>query len=536
MMQDFTSSPGGNKTAKTGGLIGWFLSWRTPGRILVILAALATLLRLFYAEENWRGKRDWETYKHQMEAKGVELDWDKFIPPPVPDDQNFAMTPFLAPIFDFNPRPLAPGQSPWRNEEGLAQVTNFASAFSSTDEAWRGGVWQQTFRMTDLEDCLLLLARQTNSDATKPSFTTRTEAATAVLGALEQFKPVLDELRAASRRPYSRFNISYHDEDPAAILVPHLAPLRRLSRVLQVRASAELALGKTEAAFADAGFMLFVAESIHNEPLLISHALRLNILRAAQQIIWEGLADHRWSDAQLREFQARLQKISLLKDLYRPMMGERAAFGIRFFEYVRNHPNGFRDVLSQTDADRMASALLIAPAGWLYQEEISCQRLYGESVFSGFDPQSTQIHPRIIDDNRNRLEKGRATAFSAVIHHTVFAQWLVPNLYQIVQNTAVAQTSVDQTFLACALERYWTVNGKFPETLDSLVPQFIDKVPADICGGQPLKYRLADNHRFTLYSVGWNEKDDGGAVVMDKWGRSIDRAQGDWVWPEYPGK
>jgi hypothetical protein len=47
-----------------------------------------------------------------------------------------------------------------------------------------------------------------------------------------------------------------------------------------------------------------------------------------------------------------------------------------------------------------------------------------------------------------------------------------------------------------------------------------------------LKYRLTDNGRFILYSVGWNEKDDGGVVATNKEKRQ-DILQGDWVW-QYP--
>ena len=63
--------------------------WRIPRRILICLAILATLIAIFYAEEDWRGKRAWENCKRELEAKGVVLDWEKLIPPPVPDDQNF---------------------------------------------------------------------------------------------------------------------------------------------------------------------------------------------------------------------------------------------------------------------------------------------------------------------------------------------------------------------------------------------------------------------------------------------------------------
>ncbi|HSY09851.1 MAG TPA: hypothetical protein VK840_02945, partial [Candidatus Dormibacteraeota bacterium] len=69
--------------------------WRIVRRIFIILAILATLVAIFYTEENWRGKRAWENYKHEWEAKGEKFDWQAFVPPSVPDDQNF----FTAPIF-----------------------------------------------------------------------------------------------------------------------------------------------------------------------------------------------------------------------------------------------------------------------------------------------------------------------------------------------------------------------------------------------------------------------------------------------------
>ena len=69
--------------------------WRILRRILIGLAVLATLIAAFYTEEDWRGKRAWENYKHEWEAKGEKFDWQAFVPPSVPDDQNF----FTAPIF-----------------------------------------------------------------------------------------------------------------------------------------------------------------------------------------------------------------------------------------------------------------------------------------------------------------------------------------------------------------------------------------------------------------------------------------------------
>jgi hypothetical protein len=59
-------------------------------------------------------------------------------------------------------------------------------------------------------------------------------------------------------------------------------------------------------------------------------------------------------------------------------------------------------------------------------------------------------------------------------------------------------------------------------------------MPHDIINGQPLHYRRTDDGGYVLYSVGWNESDDGGAVVLTKDGR-IDAKKGDWVW-QLPAK
>jgi hypothetical protein len=68
-------------------------------RIILVVAGLAVLIALFYAEENWRGKRAWENCKREFEAKGEALDWNDYIPPIVPDDQNFFKAPKMTEWF-----------------------------------------------------------------------------------------------------------------------------------------------------------------------------------------------------------------------------------------------------------------------------------------------------------------------------------------------------------------------------------------------------------------------------------------------------
>jgi hypothetical protein len=63
---------------------------------------------------------------------------------------------------------------------------------------------------------------------------------------------------------------------------------------------------------------------------------------------------------------------------------------------------------------------------------------------------------------------------------------------------------------AIALERYHDRHGAYPNALDELAPEFLKSSPVDFMDGQPLRYRLAGDGHFVLYSVGFDGVDHGG--------------------------
>jgi len=71
-------------------LPAFVLAWIPPVRRLLarvlrrrflVLGCLVTLVALFYAVEDWRGRRAWLTYKHAEEAKGERFDWASLVRP-----------------------------------------------------------------------------------------------------------------------------------------------------------------------------------------------------------------------------------------------------------------------------------------------------------------------------------------------------------------------------------------------------------------------------------------------------------------------
>jgi hypothetical protein len=69
-----------------------------------------------------------------------------------------------------------------------------------------------------------------------------------------------------------------------------------------------------------------------------------------------------------------------------------------------------------------------------------------------------------------------------------------------------------RTGLACRL--YKSRTGRYPDNLGALVPGILKEVPIDPFTGKTLVYRR-EGEGFIVYSLGTNEKDDGGRSTFN---------------------
>lgn len=527
-----------NETSNQPSRLQRIFSLRTLGRLLIAAVVLVTFGALFFAEEGWRGKRAWEKYRRDAEARGVVMDMAKFIPPPVPDDQNFAMTPFLAPIYDMNPEPLKPGQSRWRDTNAYARIDDFAKDFFKAADS--DGVSTNG----KLKDLKMLLDHWKNPGektlAKYPaSAALRKEAALALLEKMEPYQPVMQELREAAKRPYSRFGIKYDTEDPAAILLPYLAKIKRLCRYAAFQGEVELAADKNEEAFQDLQLEFKLCDSMIDEPIIISELVRIAALTiTVNDFIIEGIATHKWTDSQLEKIQEHFEGLNMIKEGDHCLQGERVGFGVEFYNYLRKNRSVLKDNglwnFDGTSTGSPYAAYAYFPSGWLYMEQVNHHRWF-DHFATGVEPDFSRLHPKILDEPAEWETNKSSILTHMLIKHDVFEMLLTPALNKYISKCARGQTMVDELVVACAIERNRLAGNPLPEKLESLVPQYLKKVPLDVIGGEPLKYRRVDEKHFLLYGVGWNETDDGG-IAARKSGKDAgpDYTKGDWVWPAYP--
>jgi len=450
------------------------MSWVLP-RWLFSLVALVTLIALFYAEENWRGQRALDRAKQEIIARGAELDWDKFIPPPVPDDQN---------VFK------APNIQQWfvgRGSSGLhfPGQTNFPT-------------W-----------------------GTSRKIETETEAR-AYLAWSDQFQPLFTQIHEALQRPYSRMEGNY--ANLLTLPIPNYVAIRELARIQAQRTHCYLLVNEPDKAVAELAFMHDLRHFTDSQPTgkpmtLVAGMINVAVVGLYADVIGEGLRTHSWQERQLVALQKQLSEVHSMIPVADAFKTEPAA-STRAIETVP-----IQEILN---AFQHQSLFRIAPRGWVLQN-IANEIPFFYAPAEAFDVEHERISPAILKTSRARLEQ-------FVSHPTpfrVFAATVVPNVEKAAQTTARNQTAADQALVACALERYRMANGSYPDSLDALAPKFVEKVPHDIINGDPMKYRREGNG-FILYSIGWDEKDDGGVTAPTTNTGKPDPQEGDWVWQFSP--
>jgi hypothetical protein len=510
--------------------------WRGRGmlHLLITLAWTVTLIVLCYGFANWRGRRVWNQYRNAAEARGESLEFATYVPKPVPDDQNFATTPFLKSFFLHRNDPILTNDLYTRAGDHVPEIENALN--KSPRHFLDLAAWQMA--STALQNGPLKpeqkFATQSNGLAA------RAAAAPAILERMKSDQEAFAEIRAASTREFSRYPVNYDLENPWGILLPHLAKIKQLCQRLNLQTCAELALGQSAPALDDVKLSLALTDSMKSEPFLISILVRGACLQIALQSVWEGLAEHRWTDAQLQELQARLASYNFLADVQNPLLAERAC-GVLTADLVKK--NGFEklsdngDEHSQTSpyVDLAINAIgIVMPSGWYDRERLGYATSFDAQKKGVMDLGARIVSPAKVASNAEELTRqiygGPAgSPLQALLRHHAIAALLLKALDRIPAKIAIDQTVADQAALACALERYRLAHGEFPERLEALAPAFMSRLPNDVITGQPYKYRRTNDGQFILYSVGWDEKDNGGTP-----GKTLfDLNQGDWVW-QYP--
>ncbi len=133
---------------------------------------------------------------------------------------------------------------------------------------------------------------------------------------LEQFDAVYAftaNLRAAAAtRTRFRFNFDYAMMPPMGRSLGPTVDMIPLAKITTGHAILALDEGRTDEALGDLKVNLIVADGIKRGPDLVSGLVAMGIVAISEGIVYHGLAEHKWSDAQLAEIEDILGRMDFL--------------------------------------------------------------------------------------------------------------------------------------------------------------------------------------------------------------------------------
>lgn len=458
-----------------------------------------------------------QAFEQQLLDSGEELSVQSLIPEPVSVESNIWTHPYLAPL-------SVAGQ---RTEEGeaarsTARYTSMSlppkdAKIKYVDEGMQSG--RQPLRELHIMALYIVSARDgvINESNTPQSWE---ECSEIIVTYFQKSEDDFAQLAEALKRPVDQY--PYEWKDGMDMMMPHLARLKDFTQSATVRSEAFSTMAKPFDSFHDAQLAMTLIHTGDSDALisrLVQFAqavITLNSLKIAQQFhVWN---DEQWLvvQTQLRELDfpglipasiraERIMGVLALDRLVEVSGGDVNTLGVRGFAFHRLFGGGMRAIainerrLFLTAYSDLISAIETALEKSRTQPWLKC---------------NTAPLPRSLEN----------------FEYGIMAKMLVPALDKAFPKALKAQTHIELALVACALERYYLSNQQYPETLQELVPDYIDTSPRDPMNHEPWHYSREQELGFRLYTVGENGIDDGGEFEQKSNSKGDAQRKDDILW------
>ena len=506
----------------------WHSGWLKAGVIAVVL------ITGFYVQQNLAGALAWKKREKEVAAAGESLDAGALVPKPVPDDQNLGALPLFQLSYDskgyLTTHALIAALEHVKNTEAPSDKGRGVEGALPYPGNWTKG--EKLDRIQVRKKLLELCLEPPSSTATS-------------LELLARLCPALVSLRAANlTRPACLL-----PQDPNPIpwrkSLTGITTQIQVAKVLAYEERLALDAGHADLALEDILLALKLSSGVEKEAHLVGGLVAVGMLAIQIETIRQGLAGHVWNDQELAKLEQALGKADHLATYQLDMRGEAINWVIPMADYLKDHRALLRDLLIGEYGinSRMSSssgswgsqlreriwveivpvAVWLFPNGWLDRYKADMVGFFLHANLPMVD----------IPSHRAFAEKeGHAEAW--INNLPASESWrnlltaTVDPMGHAIRKFAYGQVQVDEARLACRLERYRLVHGVYPESL-AMLESLHGANPLDLLVGKPYLYRLNPDGSYLLYSLGWNQKDDGG----DFTGKPREEAL-DWGWLNRP--
>jgi hypothetical protein len=297
------------------------------------------------------------------------------------------------------------------------------------------------------------------------------------------------------------------------MLLPHLADLRDIVRILGARSCLEAEAGRPDDAWNLALTQLRLADALRSEPILISFLVRMASIGTTCDTIQRISKIAPPNEEQYKTVESLLSDYEDRKPLILALDGERLLCGEWAFNLLRT--GSARDLMVNINSDSGSGEVLLRLYSAFKPLLLADQAAYMRTMdeYTRFAQQSSPPNDVSTIDRKGEQLWSRLNVVTSM---------LVPAISRVNERywETIAQMRITRAGLAVLQEK--KTQGAFPQTLEKL------KNLDDPFSKEPLHYK-SEGQGFIIYSVGSDHKDNGGSPKKKK-----QKTDFDIVW-SYPG-
>jgi hypothetical protein len=421
--------------------------WRQLGSVVLCLLAAVLILHAIW---NWVAGLALQRTLQRQAARGIPMDLEDIRPPGVPEEKNAAVALRRAFVLLSHTNATVLAAPASLLEQDVQGRLHIAATAPERRQEWR-----QQFEAAPLPELFALLEQ-------------------------------------AAAMPSCNFEIDYR-QGPGLSLA-HLAPMRDGARLLALRSWLLADNREYGKALGDLDTSFRLCRHLASEPALVSQLARIGMESVAVLTLNDVLDRMPPSAAPEGQLETMLHGLGesvgqAQSDFVRALDGERILFGKWAFEAALSGglPPAARQALDITGFSRLYLAYPGKPLLKTdYRHYLLTMEDYRRRAHQLEQSPHAEPHP----------------SFGAL------AERITPALERCFEHMTARQTLVKQACLGLALTRHHREHGRYPAALEAL-PLEDRELKVDPFNGKTFVYRR-NRAGLVLYSVGPNQKDDGG--------------------------
>jgi hypothetical protein len=309
---------------------------------------------------------------------------------------------------------------------------------------------------------------------------------------LSDNKKTLTLLHEAASIEHCRYPIDFKQHWDQS--TPWLKDLRASVHLLRLEVLIQCENQNSKKAMETIQANLALAKSV-NVPLLIHRLVHIATRAQAYKNIEWALNRIQLTEEQLRRLSAWIEEADIDKGYRRALVGEQC-LGLNTF---RGH---VREISGELGSEGGLSIVFLAFWRITGLNDRDATK-YIDIMQELMDAMELSANERLLafDSIQNDIHGGKRGG--------MLTRMLMPAFGRIMQIETRHLAHLRATQTALVVERYRLAEGRLPESLDNLVPAYMEVVPTDPFDGQSLKYRTLETG-FVVYSIGDDLTDEGG--------------------------